>query len=419
MRVIEPRLVGAQHPRKKKKKPSRVMRTVAIAGTVLIIVYLVIASARFFAPLPPLQAESRAIVVPAKSTSVFLPNYGQTAVRADGYGELTHAGDDSPRPIASVSKIITALTVLDKYPLKSGQQGPTLTLNQTDVALYQEYINKDGAVVAVENGEQITEYQALQAMLMLSANNMADILARWAYGSVDAYTAAANDYLVRQGLAQTKVDDASGFSPQTVSTAREVVKLGELAMKNEILAGIVGQRSAVVPVAGEIRNINSMLGLDGIDGIKTGNTDEAGGCFLTTAKLALDDGKSVRVFVAVIGAPKRSDALVDGRNVLASLRQNFEKVTISAGTTTGFYHPQWASRVAVTSKEAVTVYRWKAQALRAETKMKQLTVNVESDTRAGEMTLSSGAQRESTPIILKNGIEKPTLSWRLRRAFTW
>ncbi len=419
MRVIEPRVEGAMLPRKKRRRPSRLLRGLALFGALLIVTYVLIIAIRVVRPLPTVKAETKVISFPAKSVSVFLPGYGQVAVSAAGYGELVRAGDDTPRPIASVSKIITALTILDKKPLKDGELGETLVLNESDIALYEEYIRKDGAVVAVQNGEHISQYQALQAMLLLSANNMADSLAIWAFGSLDNYVAAANSYLTNQGLAKTKVADASGFSPETVSTAREVVKLGEIAMRNSVLAAIVGQRTATVPVAGEIQNINSLLGQNGIDGIKTGNTDQAGGCFLGSAKLVLDDKTSIRVFVAVIGAPKRSTALEDATRVVQSLGQNFEKLTVPAGTTAGYYNPQWSDRIAATSEADISVYRWKSQAVRATTKLDDVPVGTGQSSSVGTMLLAAGSQEKSSPVKLSAPLQGPSLSWRVQEAIGW
>src|SRR5207245_1841316 len=115
------------------------------------------------------------------------PAYGQAGIGAAGYGLLSVAGAQTAAPIASVAKVMTALAVLSQKPLELNQQGPTITITEEDVASYENYVTQGGSVVRVDSGEQISEYQALQAMLIPSANNMAFTLSRWAFGSTDNY----------------------------------------------------------------------------------------------------------------------------------------------------------------------------------------------------------------------------------------
>src|SRR5690606_10140017 len=113
---------------------------------------------------------------------------------------------------ASMAKVITALAILEKQPLEAGQAGPTYTLTSHDVAVYHMYAAKNGSVLPVHEGMQLTQYQALQAMLLPSANNIADMMVERVFGSEDAYLEYAHDMLRRMGLSRTVVADASGFS---------------------------------------------------------------------------------------------------------------------------------------------------------------------------------------------------------------
>ena len=87
-------------------------------------------------------------------------------------------------------------------------------------------------------------------------------MAIWAFGSLKNYSQAANQYLEDQGLVETHVgSDASGFNPSTTSTARDLVRIGELVMQDPVLKQIVGQSSASdFPVVNNIKNVNSLLG---------------------------------------------------------------------------------------------------------------------------------------------------------------
>jgi D-alanyl-D-alanine carboxypeptidase (penicillin-binding protein 5/6) len=99
-------------------------------------------------------------------------------------------------------------------------------------------------VVKVAAGEQISEYQALQAMLLPSANNMADSLARWAFGSPADYVTYANGIIKKMGLSHTVVGNTNGFDDTTTSTADDLVMIGLQAMRNPVIADIVSQSTA-------------------------------------------------------------------------------------------------------------------------------------------------------------------------------
>lgn len=232
-------------------------------------------------PTPTLEPHYAVInPISTKAVSLPWPDAGQGAIGAVGFGVLATNGSQTAVPMASVAKIVTALAVLKQKPLVLDQQGPTITLDDTDVSYYQSYVSQGGSVAKVVAGETLSEYQALQTMILPSANNMAESLSRWAFGSPDAYIKYANQYVQALGMTQTTVADASGFAPQTVSSAKDLVQLGLAAMNDPVLAQIVSQSQASEPVVGNIKNTNWLLGSDGFVGIKTGNTDQAGGCYL-------------------------------------------------------------------------------------------------------------------------------------------
>ncbi|HEY5441984.1 MAG TPA: serine hydrolase, partial [Candidatus Saccharimonadales bacterium] len=192
---------------------------------------------------PALAATQLSIQTPAAQLT--WPTSGQSAVGIVGSSILATHNAQTPVPTASTAKLITALVVLREKPLSLGQQGPIITLTAADAALYSSYMAQGGSVVPVVASEQISEYQMLQAIMLPSANNMADSLAIWAFGSLHDYNVAATAYLNQLGLTHTHVgSDASGFAPTTTSTAHDLVRLGELAMQNPVLSQVVGQPTA-------------------------------------------------------------------------------------------------------------------------------------------------------------------------------
>ena len=267
------------------------------------------------------QLSKPAVALPTEQLRITAPlpwpSYGQAAYGVADDGVLAQSKEEVEAvPIASLAKVITALAVLKQRPLAPGEQGPIITLTEEDIASYREYVAKSGTVVQVEVGEQISQYQALQAMLMPSANNMSDTLARWAFGSIDAYNAYANNMLKELGFSKTIIADASGYSPDTKSTAEEMVKIGILYMQNTVLQEIASQPKATIPFAGVIYNNNAAINKDGIIGVKIGYTEAAGNTFLA-ADVRGGDKDQLSV-VAVLGAKNLSTAMKDAKTLLRS-----------------------------------------------------------------------------------------------------
>lgn len=253
------------------------------------------------------------------------PDYGQAAYGVVDDGVLAQSKEEmKPVPIASLAKVITALAVLDKKPLTPGEQGDMITLTEADEALYREYVAKDGTVVPVKAGTQLSQYQALQAVLLPSANNVSDTLVLWAFGSMEAYTTYANDLLKKWGISETTVADASGYSPQTKSTAADMVKIGMRYMQNPVLQEIALQPQATIPFAGVIHNDNARINKDGIIGIKIGFTEQAGRTFLA-ADIKTENKNEISV-AAVLGADDMLTAMQDAERLLKTGNKGHEQL---------------------------------------------------------------------------------------------
>lgn len=253
----------------------------------------------------PLAETVPSQTTPAKDVHLAWPAAGQAAVGSVEDGLLARSSDDEkPRPMASMAKVITALAIMEKQPFDLGQEGQTYTITTEDIANLRTYVAEDGSVLPLLVGMKLTQYQAMQRMLIASDNNMADMLAERIFGSKQAYVSYAQNMLRRMGLGRTVVADASGFSPATASTPSELVAIGIAALKNPVIAEIVSQSQAQIPGIGIIKNTNQLLGTDGVIGIKTGTTDEAGHCLLFAARYATEDGREMTI-VGVIGRTKQ------------------------------------------------------------------------------------------------------------------
>ena len=175
---------------------------------------------------------------------------GQSQIQA---GPNQHAA-----AIASVAKVMTAYLVLRDHPLRLGEDGPTITLTDADVADTDRRRGQEESVVSIAAGEQLTERQALQALLLPSANNIAAVLARWDAGSVGRFVARMNATARSLGMTHTRYTDPSGYDDATVSTAADQVRIVDRAMRLPVFASIVATPSATLPVAGTVHNTDTI-----------------------------------------------------------------------------------------------------------------------------------------------------------------
>jgi D-alanyl-D-alanine carboxypeptidase (penicillin-binding protein 5/6) len=364
------------------------------------------------------EYSSAKLVAQNSSSRVLWPSVGQSAVGILGSTIVATHGPQVQTPTASVAKLITSLVVLKTKPLQTGQQGPVITLSPSDVAIYNAYVAEQGSVVPVVAGETISEYQMLEAMLLPSANNMADSLAIWAYGSMPAYIQAANTYLAQHGLKETHVgSDASGYIPATTSTAHDLVLLGELTLQNTVLAQIVDQPSAVgVPHTSIVKNVNFLLGNDGIIGIKTGNTIQAGGVFVSGSQ-TLVNHKIITVVTALASAPTLFSALYDSQPLVQSSHSNFQPVTlVKAGTIVGRYDLPWGGSVPVIASKNFTVVAWGGSPLPVTIKLLPISAKSIIGKTIGTVSVEQSPylNLQNLELKLNKVIPQPDIWWRLK-----
>jgi D-alanyl-D-alanine carboxypeptidase (penicillin-binding protein 5/6) len=260
---------------------------------------------------------------PERLAAVSWPAQGVSAADINGFGVVAGPGATRPVAIASVAKVMTAYVILHDHPLPSGRSGPDIAVQSSEAAAYPSQVRDGDSLVPVVAGERLTERQALEALLLPSADNVAWILARWDAGSQAAFVARMNATARRLGMTGTSYTDPSGLDPSTTSTAADQVRLGMAAMRVPVLATIAAMSTAVVPVAGLVRNYNTLLGQDGIAGLKTGSTQAAGGCVLIAAWHNAS-GHRTLIVAAVLGQPGTAqtilpNALRAGHNLVLAL----------------------------------------------------------------------------------------------------
>jgi D-alanyl-D-alanine carboxypeptidase (penicillin-binding protein 5/6) len=282
------------------------IRKIRVAGLLVVIAAIAVLGYKMLAsssstaasPVDVPRSEHRGARRAAVPSTVW-PASGQAAVQI-GQSQPQAGPNQHAAAIASVAKVMTAYLVLRDHPLRPGEDGPPITLTDADVTDTDRRRRQHESVVSIAAGEQLTERQALQALLLPSANNIAAVLARWVAGSEVRFVARMNATARSLGMTRTRYTDPSGYDDATVSTAADQVRIVDRAMRLPVFASIVGTPSATLPVAGTVHNTNTLLGHDGFVGVKTGSTAAAGGCFAFRA-IRWIDGKRTSIIGVVLG----------------------------------------------------------------------------------------------------------------------
>jgi D-alanyl-D-alanine carboxypeptidase (penicillin-binding protein 5/6) len=408
-----------------KRKAHSVLKKLAVPAVVICLLILLlgfIGYKRLQHSLPAISPQNTNLhYTHGTATSLAWPTVGQAAIGASGYGVLGSDGDQTPIPTASIAKLITALAVLRVKPIVPGSQGAVITLTQNDVNFYNNYSSEGGSVAAVTAGEQITEYQLLEGMLLPSANNMADSLAVWAFGSLSAYDSYASRMLTSLGLNNTHIgSDASGFLPSTTSTARDLVLLGIQAEANPVIAGIVSQRTASLPVAGIVNNVNWLVGSYGVDGIKTGNSNQDKGVYLFSDRYLVAPDHTLTIVGAIMGGHSLQKVIDEGAALVLTSQKAFAfTATVHAGQTIGYYREAWGSSIPAIAEHAVRSITWQGIPLNHPViSLSKVQVPEKAGTVVGTIRFIEGQNTliSSSPIVLKSGISAPSKIWRIVRS---
>ena len=220
---------------------------------------------------------------------------------------LTAEDPDRPLPMASITKVMTALVVLERADLDDRYTVPPEAL-------------VGGSTADLEAGEQLAVRDLLTGLLVASGNDAAITLAVGLAGSVDAFVELMNARAAELGLAATHFQNPTGLdAPGHLSTAREIVALSRVAMADPLFRELVGARRAAIPGPGGegLRDLESNnLLLDAYpeaDGIKTGMTDRAG---YTLAAHAVRPALGIELYLALIGGSSTEGRARDGEALL-------------------------------------------------------------------------------------------------------
>lgn len=352
------------------------------------------------------------VTTPAPAQSLALPGFGGYAVGAVGFeGLLAASEDQSPMAIASITKVVTALVVLEAKPLAPGEEGPGIEYTQADVDLYWEVVAEGGSVAPVSAGTTLSQRQSLAALLLASGNNYAESLAEWAFGSMDAFLTAARGWLDAHGLESTRLVDSSGMSDDNVSTPEELVELGEIALADPTVSELVAMPSMELPVIGVVKNSNKLLGSHGVDGIKTGTTDDAAN-LLFSADYPV--GSEVVTVIGVVLGGENHTVLDEAiAALLDSIAPGFHEVPVfEAGRVVAEYTTPWGATARARTAEAASVVVWSDTSITVDVHAEPAALGTRGE-KVGTAIVRAGDRELTVPLVLDAALEDPGMWWRL------
>jgi D-alanyl-D-alanine carboxypeptidase (penicillin-binding protein 5/6) len=354
-------------------------------------------------------------VVPGAVPALPWTPTGQSAQLIPSVGVASQSGPESPVPVASLTKLMTAYVILRDHPLAVGQDGPSLTMTDVDQADFEQDTATDEANVQVMSGEVLTERQLLEGLIVRSANNLADTLARWDAGSIGAFVDEMNADAAALGMTQTHYADASGYDPGSQSTAANVLVLAATLMTNPTFAGIASMSQVTLPVEGTVGSYTPYVGQNGVVGVKSGFLMVAGGCDVLA--LVHDVGQvPVLIFAAVTGqgtddplgaaggaALAIANAAGKAMVPLSLVRAGQQLATARAGT----------EQVPVESARSVVLPAWPGMVLHQQVTVVDRPADGTAPGLVGIASFLLGPQRAAVVVQTTTALPRPGLVKRL------
>lgn len=224
--------------------------------------------------------------------------------------------ENEKRAMASTTKIMTCIVVLEKGGL-----------NQK-VEVSKKAAGTGGSRLGLRAGDIITIKDLLYGLMLKSGNDAAVTLAESIGGSVENFANLMNEKAKELGLINTNFVTPHGLDNiQHYTTATELAMLTDYALQNPNFLKIVGTQVYTVTINGsvkEIRNTNELLGnLNGVYGVKTGFTNNAGRCLVTSTKRGDMD-----IICVVLGADTKKFRTRDSANLIEYTFSNYGLIDI-------------------------------------------------------------------------------------------
>lgn len=397
------------------KRAVYIRRRITLAALLAIVVVVALyLPFTLLAPIQTVAASKTAVVLPTSRAPVLtLPSYGASAISAVGYpGVLSKSGSSDPLPIASITKIITTLVVLEKKPLAVGAAGPRILFTAADEAIRKQYLARNGEVYPIRVGGTMSERDVLTVTLVASANNYARALVDWAYGSEADFVPVANKWLATHGLTSTTVTDATGLNSANRSTPTDLIALAKIALADPLVAQLIAIKHTRLPVVGLIDNTNKLLGRSGVNGIKTGTLDGFGSSLLFASTITVGSQR-VQLIGVFLDGP--THPVIDSaiRRLIARVSAGFTTVKLSSiGQKFGSFRTRWGatSVAAATRDTSVVIYR--GTKLASSVRIDDVGLRSKGAI-VGDVVFTVAGQTIRVPLALTATISDPGPWWRL------
>lgn len=430
MRDAEPAPARRQRPPVDPRQRRRRRRRSGIVAAIAVL--LVGASAAGYAFLTltapvgsAVSASTRPVVSVPQPVSYVLPPDGEIAVDVTGAedymgtppgGILASSGGNDARSMASISKLITAMVILDAKPLGAGSNGsggtgPTITFSKADHALYDNYYVLNATIAAMPTGSSMSEHDAIETMLVVSACNYADAMSTWAFGSPDAFLGATQRWLKKNGMTSTRLVEPTGIDDRNVSTPTDLITLGKLAAANPAIASIVAMPNLDVPGLDHLPNTNDLLGSHGITGMKTGTL--GGSDLLFSASVGVGTPQNLSMIGVILDADSKSAADSAVTQLIDSIAAGFHQVPLAtAGQQVGTYTTPWGGDATMVIGTDASVLTWSTMPITSTMTTTTLKTGA-NGSQVGSITWTAGKTVVTAPIVLRGRITPPSTKWRL------
>ncbi|MFJ2888625.1 D-alanyl-D-alanine carboxypeptidase [Streptomyces sp. NPDC087305] len=398
------------------------VRRVKIWTPLVILLAIVFAVVQAVRPLPTpsltLTAEDSYTFDGSKANLPW-PTEGQGWMDVNGIGTMGNFGKQTPVAIGSVAKAMTAYIVLKDHPLKAGTEGEKITVDAT--AEKEGGYDKDGesTLNTVKAGDVLTEKQALSAIMIPSANNIARLLARWDAGTEAAFIKKMNATAKELGMTNTTYTDASGLKETTVSSAEDQVKLGNELVKIPALMDITKLPSWVDPSGHKWTNYNRLVPYNNSLGIKTGTTTAAGGNLLFAATKEVG-GETAVIVGAILG--QHTAPIIDTVNAVSKTAMlGAQDAMTSAkilkkGTVVGYVDDQLGGHTPVVVTKDVAAVGWAGLKVKLSFAADDVPHTAKAGTKVGTLTVGDGSGGAvKVPVALQKDLAEPALTSKLTR----
>ncbi|MFJ6797704.1 serine hydrolase [Streptomyces sp. NPDC091268] len=397
------------------------VRRFKIYAPIVVLLAIVLAVVQLVRPLPEPRLKMTASTSYSFDGSAPVlpwPKEGQGFMAASGLGTVGSFGEQKPIAIGSVAKVMTAYVVLKDFPLKKGEKGRMIDVDRTAVEDGRKNTDGESTVDTLKEGDKLSQYDALAAIMIPSANNVARLLARWD-GGQEAFVKKMNDTAKDLGMTNTTYTDPSGLDATTVSTAEDQVKLGLKVVEMPELVAITRLPSWTDPSGKVHRNWNDLVPFNGAVGIKTGSTTKAGGNLLFAAEKKV--GKTNQLIVGAVlgqhGVPILGTAIAASKQVMLATQQALTNaVVVKKGEAVGYVDDGLGGRTPVVATADVEAVGWPS--LTAAVKLNDggsLPQTAKAGTEVGVLTVGDGASQVKVPVALQGDLAAPTIGSKLTR----